>query len=129
MSLSDCIPKDKFDTEAVARAAALGFPAINPILPDLLVWMQDLNWPVALDLAPLLATAGREIAPLIKTVFAGDDFIWSYALIAGLLPDVNDEVWALLRDDLRVLAMQPTPEQKREELNDIAAEILAARGA
>ncbi len=76
MDLTDCIPEDKFDTDAVARAAGLGFPAINPILPDLLVWVQDATWPVAQDLFPLLVKAGPEIAPHINSIFEGDDEGW-----------------------------------------------------
>ena len=74
MNIRDCIPKDKVNTRAVARAAALGFPALNPILPDL--------------------------APSLKSVFAGDD--------------------------LRRFAECPTPEQKLEELDEIALETLLA---
>jgi len=100
MNIRDYIPKDKVDTRAVARAAALGFPALNPILPDLLAWMQDLNWPVSRDLAPLLATAGVEIAPSLKSVFVGDN--------------------------LRRFAECPTPEQKLYGLYEIALETLLA---
>ena len=63
MTLTDCIPTDKFDHEAVERASALGYPGINPILPDLLIWLQDRNWPVAEDVARLLEWADVEIAP------------------------------------------------------------------
>ncbi len=127
MILSACIPKDKFDTDAVARAAALGFPALNPILPELLVWMQDLNWPVAQDLAPLLAQAGVEIVAPIKSIFVGGDLGWTYFLIVGVLPHVNNEVWAPLVADLRRFAEHPTPEQKLEELDEIALDTLLAR--
>lgn len=37
------IPKDKLDTDAVARLVVEGYPAIHPLLPDLLAWMQDIN--------------------------------------------------------------------------------------
>ena len=127
MTLSACIPKDKFDTQAVVQATALGFPALNPILPDLLEWMQDLNWPVARDLAPVLARAGIEIVAPIKSIFAGDDLGWTYFLIMGLLPYVSTEVWALLEGDLRRFAEHPTPEQKLEEVDEIATETLTAR--
>lgn len=45
MDLSASIPTDKHDLAAVANAARLGYPAINAILPELLEWLQDINWP------------------------------------------------------------------------------------
>jgi hypothetical protein len=47
MRLEDRIPKDKFDPNAIENAAALGFSAIKPILPEFLDWIQHANWSVA----------------------------------------------------------------------------------
>ncbi|MDH3234095.1 MAG: DUF5071 domain-containing protein [Alphaproteobacteria bacterium] len=65
---ADCVPKDKFDEAAVERAERLGYPGLNPILPALLEWVQDPTWPVAIELMPLLAKAGPEIAPHLITI-------------------------------------------------------------
>ncbi|NOR61652.1 MAG: DUF5071 domain-containing protein [Rhodobacteraceae bacterium] len=126
MTLKPCIPKDKFDTEAVSRAVALGYPAINPILPELLVWMQDLNWPVAQDLAPILANAGPEIAPALRDIIRGDDLDGVYFVIVGVVLDANNEVWKLIEDDVRRLADHPTQGQKLEELDVVAKEAILA---
>ena len=58
MNARECIPKDKHDLLALERARELGFPLLNEIIPDLLEWLQDGNWPVARPTATLLAEAG-----------------------------------------------------------------------
>lgn len=126
MNLKSCIPTDKFDTEAVLRAVALGYPAINPILPELLVWVQDLNWPVARDLAPLLANAGPEIVPALQDVLRGGDLGWAYFLIVGVVLGADNEVWKLIEGDIQRLAGNPTQDQKLEELDVIAKEAILA---
>lgn len=73
MDLKDCIPKGKFDLAAIDRAVEVGFPQINPILPDLLEWIKDGNWPVALPTASLLSGAGPEIVPFVKSILNADD--------------------------------------------------------
>jgi hypothetical protein len=63
------IPKDKHDLECVDPVSQLGYPAIAPILPQLLEWVQDINWPVAYPLSRLLASIGEPlIPPLLELV-------------------------------------------------------------
>lgn len=92
MKLSDCIPATKYDTASIENAASLGFPTINSILPELLEWIKDGNWPVARSLFCLLAQAGPEIAPHIKAVFDGEDEEWKYFILSGLVSDLKPEV-------------------------------------
>ena len=125
MDLKNCIPKDKFDRAAVEAAAAIGFPAINPILPELLEWVQDANWPVAQDLFPLLAKAGPEIAPHINAVFESDDAGWKYDLLLKLVPDLKPEVAALLKKQMFRMANSPTTRERHEEVDDGARDVIA----
>ena len=73
MDLRNCVPKDQLDLTAVACARAAGFPAINPILPELLVWLQDMNWPVDDQIVELLSGSGPEIVTHIRSVLLSDD--------------------------------------------------------
>jgi len=63
---------------AIERAVEADFPQINPILPDLLEWIKDGNWRVALPTASLLSSAGPEIIPPIKSILNADDGMWKY---------------------------------------------------
>ncbi len=129
MELGNCIPADKFDEAAVRRAAALGFPTINPIIPDLLVWLQDRNWPVCENTASLLAKAGPEIAPHLVEVFRGDDDIWKQVILVLLAGELSQQVWSLIRPDLERIANRPTSGEIAEGVRDAANDVLTAREA
>ena len=59
--LRSLIPSNKHDHEKVKRIKELGYPKIKPILPELLEWIQDVNWPIARDLIPFFQSIGNEI--------------------------------------------------------------------
>ncbi len=124
MDIQDCIPKDKFDEDAVARARAVGFPALNPILSELLAWLQDANWPVARPMASLLAVTQQEIVPYIKEVLNSEDGIWKYWTIDLLVDDLSQEVRELLQDELFRLAEKPTQNDRLEGVDVVARRVL-----
>jgi hypothetical protein len=127
MDISNCIPKDKFDIAAIELAGQIGFPALNPILPDLLKWVQDINWPVARETAALLSNSGLEILPHIKAILSSDDGIWKYWTIDHVIRNASSDVLFELCDDLMRLIENPTQDDQREEVNAIALSILTTR--
>lgn len=127
MNLNDCIPQDKFDHAAVANAAAVGYPAINKILPELLEWLQDLNWPVAQEVAELLADAGPEISPHLCDVLRHDDNCWKHSIMQTLAKDINLDAWHIIESDVLRIANDPSNGEKLEEVDLVAREVLALR--
>ncbi|TYC58551.1 DUF5071 domain-containing protein [Rhodobacterales bacterium] len=125
MTLDDCVPKNKFDLAAVSKAREVGFPGINSVLPDLLDWVQDANWPVAADVADLLSNSGKEIVPHIGSIFSTDDREWKFwtieLIVKRLAPAVRKALWA----DLRQLVREPTPEDKSCDVDLVAEEALS----
>ena len=85
-SLQHLLPVDKHDLESIEKLSTLGFPALNDLLPEMLTWIQDMNWPVATPMCLLVAQAGPELIPEIEAILGGDDLGWSYFLITDLLP-------------------------------------------
>lgn len=120
MDIKKCIPENKYDTGAIERANLIGFPALNSIAPDLLVWVQDSNWPVAAQTASLLSTAGPEIAPHIKAILSSDDSIWKYWTIELVIANLTPGVRAELRSDLVRLVNHPSHQDKLEKVDAIA---------
>lgn len=52
--LNDLLPKDKFDIDKVEKLKGLNRGELIPLLPELLKWIQDMNWPIAPKIAKLL---------------------------------------------------------------------------
>lgn len=127
MELDSCIPADKHDHAAVARAVDAGYPALNLALPELLEWVQDINWPVAPDLVALLAQAGPEIAPHVKMILNSEDTGWKYSVLAFLAEHLRWEVWVLIEPDIARIARRPTAREKADEVNRVARELLVLR--
>jgi hypothetical protein len=103
---------------------ALGYPAVEPILRDLLEWIQDCNWPVSRPIGDFLATLPMPMAPLIWEVLRGKDDTWKYWCIARLISAMPPDVAEQFRPELARLAERPTPTERSEELNEVAKDAL-----
>jgi hypothetical protein len=121
------VPRDKHDHESANRAIAAGYPAVEPVLWDLLEWIQDMNWPVAQDLAPFLASIGKPLIPHIKKAFETEDHIWKYWIMQEVFLE-SPEVAADFRDELRRIAYNPTESEITEELPEDALHVLQHYG-
>jgi hypothetical protein len=118
-SLFDLVPSNKHDIGKVAALEALGYPAIDPILPQLLVWIQDINWPVARKLCPVLAGIGQPLAPYLREVLRGSDDIWIYWILNDIVSHSPSLVQSL-KDELTYLAESGSQE---EGVRDLAREL------
>ena len=118
------LPQSKFDTERADLLVELGYPAVASVLPELIEWLQDYNWPVAHIFAPLLAGIGRPLLPHIRRVLATDDDIWKYCILFCLV-EGNPNLVQDLEPELSRLATSPTRDEAAEELDRKAQEILS----
>ena len=117
------IPVDKHDVNKVKAIAEMGYPGIEPVLPVLLGWIQDVNWPVARELAPFLATIGAPLAPHCRQIFATDDDTWKYNVIEQIVAP-SPALRNILRPELERLAAQPTAGERIEEVDIVAQDAL-----
>jgi hypothetical protein len=117
------VPKHKSDIETARLAVNAGFPAVEPVLYDLLEWLQDCNWPVAHELFDFLASIGAPLAPHIRRVFSGDDLIWQYWII-GLFRQSPD-LYSIFRADIHRIAYSPTAAEHHEELDERCLDLIA----
>jgi hypothetical protein len=118
------IPTNKFDTEKIRQLVKVDRKDIVPILPQLMEWIQDMNWPVATPVLELLVTFPEEVVPLIKDVIATDDGNWKYWCLRDLVPRLPLDSQKHLKDELLKLAHFPTEDDKAEELDELAGDIL-----
>jgi hypothetical protein len=121
------VPQDKHDIERANAVIAAGYPAVASILPDLLEWLQDYNWPVAHVLAPFLLSIGSPLIPHISYVMDTDDEVWKYWMM-GLIMLESREVALAFREELERIAYSPTEREILEELQGQAQRTLEEHG-
>jgi hypothetical protein len=117
------VPQDKHDLETAEAAVAAGYPAVEPVLPRLLEWLQDMNWPVVKVLSPFLASIGTPLIPHIRKVFETDDEIWKYWIMRQIMTE-SIEIAEAFKEDLKRIAYTPNKREIEEELNETALFVL-----
>jgi len=120
--LTSLIPKSKTDVETAKLAVDAGFPKVEPILFELLDWVQDWNWPVTRVLYPFLSKVGLPLLPHIKRILATNDEGWKYWMLE-LIRDSRD-LYLALKDDVNRIAFHPTASEKLEGLNERSKQII-----
>ena len=111
------IPKDKFDIGAVEQLKQADEAVVVPLLPQMLEWIQDMNWPVAEPMLEVLLQYPNELTPLVEQVLIGDDAMWIYWCLVKVVPVLPFYSKLVLADAVEKIASQPvTPvnEDNRE---------------
>lgn len=124
MNPAGVVPTNKSDIAAAERAVAFGWPGVKPVISELLEWIQDYNWPVAHTLAPFLASVGRPLAPYLRPIFDGGDELWKYWVIDAVLANAPAELVEEFTPLLLRIADHPTPSERANELDQVAAAAL-----
>ena len=119
--LENLIPKDKFDIETVELLYGYSFDELEPIIPRLLEWLQDGNWPVSRPLGIFLKTMPSDkIAPYIMDILNGKDFEWKYFVIIILGSGDKSKIDQSFLDEIKRLAFEPTEIEIKCDLQEIA---------
>lgn len=124
-NLETLIPKNKSDIEAAEKLVAMGYPKIAPVLPQLMEWVQDYNWPVAKVIAPFLASIGEPLIPEIKKVLTSNDDMWKYWCLHVIVDEMKAEYLRMLAPELERLATNPSQDEIDSEVDEIAKTILS----
>jgi len=86
----------------------IGYPRNHKVIPDLMAWLQDMNWPGAEIIMEILESIDRKtlipyIEDSLEKAADDDDFLWITAikeLVTGLqMPDADfhNETYELLK--------------------------------
>ena len=62
------LPKNKHDDSTITNLMALSDQEIEPIISDLLTWFQDINWPIAKRLIPVIVNHYKLSEKYILTI-------------------------------------------------------------
>ena len=121
------IPQSKGDLSRAKAAVDAGYPRVESILPELLEWLQDYNWPVAHVLAPFLASIGDPLVPHVRRILESEDETWKYWMMDCIMKE-SLVVAESFRDYLERLVKSPSDAELREGLDDVAKEVLETHG-
>jgi hypothetical protein len=119
------MPKKKTDLESARAIVDLGFPMVEPILDEMLVWLQDINRPVNRVFQPFLATLGEPLVPYIQAILDTNDDIWKHWIIQEIIGK-STTLSKSFRPQLLRMANEPTPNERKEEVHLIAEAVLLA---
>lgn len=124
MDFTDNLPKHKSDYESIEKLNDLSTDELRPLLPTLLEWIQDMNWPVALGCLEILHKFQSELVPYIKEILEGEDSEWKYNVVRSLLIRMPTNVLIQLESELTRLALYPSDMDRESEVDEEAKVIL-----
>jgi hypothetical protein len=124
MKRTDLIPIDKFDIKKVKELKKLSDEEIQPILPELFAWIEDINWPVAKELVKVLPIFNEAILPYVKDLWQNPDGLREYSIYYCMLPRLNIRQLELLSNELQRIAYKPTDFEQQEEYDKIVLKYL-----
>lgn len=122
------LPRHKTDSAPIERLEAdrLG-DQITTLVPYLLVWLQDGNWPVSSSAARFLLGVGRLLLEPVRAVLSSGDDVWKYWVLERLVAE-DHALRQGVGDLLRRMAEAPTIGEREEGVDELARELLAAPG-
>lgn len=100
------LPTDNFDVEAVKQLQQAPAADVLPMLPQMLTWVQDMNWPVAEPMLEVLLQYATEITPLIEDVLLGKDDEWIVNCLVHIVPKLPFFSKLVLANAVEQLATQ-----------------------
>ncbi|MFJ7737624.1 DUF5071 domain-containing protein [Lysinibacillus sp. NPDC097287] len=122
--LESFLPRNVYDVEQVEKIKKLDRHILRSLLPDLLEFTKDMNWPVAPGILEILLTFPKEIVPHVQAALSSDDENWKWFILHFLIIELPVESRVHFKAYLTRVAETPTQDELAEELDEIAQEIL-----
>ena len=94
------------------------------LLPELINYTQDINWPVAPIIVETLLKFPIEIVPSVQAVLAEDDDSWKWFLLNYLVSKLPLDSKFHFKEYLIRVAEIPTESEIAEELDYVSKNIL-----
>lgn len=107
--------------ELAEEVKAMGYPAVEYLLPDLFEWLHDMNWPGACKIADFLVSIGEPIVPYLKRILSARDYEDHANVIYYVVQELPPEIIRQLEDELIQLAWASSPGELSVEILDICA--------
>ncbi|MGM0125194.1 hypothetical protein IGI37_002592 [Enterococcus sp. AZ194] len=123
MRLENLIPVDKFDDSQIDELKTIDRHTVMPILDQLLVWLQDLNCPIAQKFFDVLPRFQAELTPCILEILCSDDDMWKNDVLR-LIENFELETVRIVEPEIKRIANKPTVGELSEETPVYAKRII-----
>ena len=123
--MKQLIPKDKFDIKTAEKLIGYSYDQVQPIVPELLTWIQDMNWPVARPVADYLQSISENLSNDIVEILKGNDDQWKYWCIQIFGISSNKLPSKAVIEEIRRIADNPTRSEISEEVQERAIEFIS----
>ncbi|MCR5249964.1 MAG: DUF5071 domain-containing protein [Lachnospiraceae bacterium] len=125
--VKELLPKDKFDLSSVDILKAMPDERTDELVPELLAWIQDMNWPVAPHMVEVLGKHHKTVEKYLPDLLKPEqkDAEWKRNIIQYLLHE-----WSSLPSDDRIItelvriADHPAEEERNELVDTVAGKYL-----
>jgi Domain of unknown function (DUF5071) len=106
-SLKRLLPRNKDDAEAARALVALGYPAVEPLLPQMLDWLKSIGSPVDLVMRDFFVALGAHAMPVVQRALRSRHDTLKYAVVMNVVAKWPVEAIAPLKVQLQALATGP----------------------
>jgi hypothetical protein len=122
--MKNYIPKGKGDTKYARYLKVLPLEAVLTDVPELLIWLQDLHWDAAQEVAVYFRPYVNEIKLELIKILSDNDTEWKLGVMTVIAFSTNKLDQELIIA-LKRVADYPTKEDQEYELDEVAKEIIA----
>lgn len=119
------LPRDKHDFKRTNQLYSLDPSILVSIIPSLVEWLQDMNWPISKEIANLLLEYPEDTIPYIKDVLNTNDDIWKEWCLRYFVMKLPSDLIKEFTPQLIRMATTPTEGELLEEVNETAQMILS----
>lgn len=124
-NIQDLIPKNKGDLSTAEKLKNYSYEDLKEIIPNLLEWLQDLNWPVAKPVSEYLESIHDKMTTeLLAILKSNEDEVWKYWIITIFGPITESPI---IKNEIIRIAAFPTKNERIEEVDEVAKEIVTRR--
>ena len=85
MDTEHLLPMSKEDLDFITNLRLKSISEIRIIIPQLLEWTQDINWPQTSLIVNYLSSHINEIQEELISILKSNDEVWKYSILHGLI--------------------------------------------
>ena len=103
-TLTRLLPRNKEDAPRAAALVALGYPTVEPVLPQMLEWLKTNGSPVDMVMRKFFVALGVQAVPVVQKVLRSRHDLLKYAIVTHVVARWPAAAVTPLQSELQVLA-------------------------